>query len=182
MAASNGEAGTALGTALVDKARLRSIDLRSLDLLPLFSGPAREARRSSIASNGSRDSSGMVSEGEARRSIDLRSLDLLPLFSGPLREARRASIASNGSRDEIVSLVAQSSTVGWIVRPGGCIRSKGALVKASDVDAIATGVMIAVFPPTAELHRGDPALGADRADSNPINILSKAWPIDRVTD
>eukprot|EP00964_Phaeocystis_antarctica_P125695 scaffold89373_cov63-Phaeocystis_antarctica.AAC.1 len=161
MAASNGEAATPLGTAPVDKARLRSMDLRSLDLLPLFSVPMREVRRSSIASNGSRlSSSGTVSEGEARRSIDLRNLDLLPLFSDPVREARRASIASidvppsslytsvgasiasNGSSDgNTVGLVVQS-TIGCIVRPSECMRSTGAPVKASDVDAIAAGVMV----------------------------------------
>ena len=129
MAASKGEAATALGTVPVDNARLRSMDLRSLDLLPLFSVPIREVRRSSIASNGSRVSSGTESEGVARRWIELRNLDLLPLFSGPVREASRASItsievppsslcmssASNGSRDGI--------SVGLVVR--GRVNSDG---------------------------------------------------------
>ena len=96
------------------RARLRSIDLRSLDRLPLFSGPVREARRASIASSGSRVVSGTVSEGEARRSIDLRSLDLFSLFSGPVREARRASIASN---DGVTASLAVQSTIGWMLRP-----------------------------------------------------------------
>ena len=175
MTASNGESATALGTVLADKARLRSMDLRSLDRLPLFSGPTREARRSSIASRVS--SAGTGSEGEARSSIDLRSIDLrslylLPLFSGPVREASRASIASidvppsslhtSGGASAAsncipVGLVAQSS-IGWIARPSGCTRSTGAPVKASDVDAIAAaGVIAAAAARSRAIAVGAPA-------------------------